>query len=367
MIELKGKYNSAKIFTDNVENTAVTQIYNMLNLEFIKDSIIRIMPDVHSGKGCMVGTTMTITDKIVPDWVGVDIGCGMETVKLKETDIDLTQLDEAIHRYIPAGFNTRKTSHPHADKLDLKQLRCAKHMDLARVMQSVGTLGGGNHFIELSKDENGALWIVVHSGSRCLGSQAAEYYQTKGAKEMRKRKVGNSSIAYLDGELFSDYMHDIAIIQQYATLNRKTIIYELEKQMGFRIAESFTTIHNFVDTTNMILRKGAISAKEGEKVLIPMNMRDGSLLCVGKGNPDWNFSAPHGAGRLMSRSEARSKITLSQFEESMKGIFSTTVNKKTIDEAPFAYKPMEEITAHIGDTVNIVSTLQPLYNFKAVK
>jgi len=369
MFKIQGKYNTAKIFTDNVENAVTTQIYNMLNLEFIKGSKICIMPDVHSGKGCMVGITLTITDKIVPEWLGVDIGCGMETAKLKETNIDLSKLDEAIHRYIPAGFNIRKVSHSHADKLDLNQLRCAKHMDLGRALKSVGTLGGGNHFIELSKsdDENGALWLVVHSGSRGLGNQAAEYYQTKAAKYTREKRVGNSSVGYLDGKLFDDYVHDVAILQQYASLNRKTIIAELEKQVGFRVVESFATVHNFIDMEKMIMRKGAISAKEGEKVIIPMNMRDGSLLCVGKGNPDWNYSAPHGAGRLMSRTEARSKISLSEFEEAMEGIYSSTVGKKTLDEAPFAYKPMEEIISHIGDTVDIITTLRPLYNFKSLK
>jgi len=366
MIKLQGKYNTAKIFTDNIENSVTTQVYNMLNLEFIKGSTIRIMPDVHSGKGCMVGTTITITDKIVPEWLGVDIGCGMESVKIKEASIDLSKLDEAIHKHIPAGFNIRKTSHSHADKLDLSQLHCAKYMDLGRALKSVGTLGGGNHFIELSKDEDDALWLVVHSGSRGLGNQAAEYYQTKAAKYSREKRVGNSSVGYLEGKLFDDYVHDVAILQQYASLNRKTIIAELEKQVGFRVVESFTTVHNFIDTEKMIMRKGAISAKEGEKVIIPMNMRDGSLLCIGKGNPDWNFSAPHGAGRLMSRSEARLKLSLSEFEEAMEGIYSTTIGKKTLDEAPFAYKSMEEIMSHIGDTVDIISTLRPLYNFKSM-
>lgn len=368
MIELKGKYNTAKIFTDNAEKSAITQIEHLLNQEFMMGSKIRIMPDAHAGKGCTIGTTMTITDKIVPNLVGVDIGCGMETAMLKDKRIELVQLDKAIHQHIPSGFDTRSTPHFLNDEIDLTAMRCAKHVGLDRGILSIGTLGGGNHFIELDKDDDGQLYLVVHSGSRNLGKQVCEYYQKAAADKLnRKRKGADRVLAYLEGALFCDYLHDMVIIQRYADLNRKAIVKELEKRLKIKIIEQFTTIHNYIDMDSMILRKGAISAKTGERVLIPMNMRDGSLICVGKGNADWNFSAPHGAGRIMSRKEARQSITLSQFEKSMEGIYSSTVNKNTIDEAPFAYKRMEEIIVNISDTADIVKTIQPLYNFKAAE
>jgi len=316
--------------------------------------------------GCTIGTTMTITDKVVPNLVGVDIGCGMETVLLKDKRVDLHQLDKAIHQHIPAGFSTRGSPHHFAGEIDLAALRCARHMDLNRAELSVGTLGGGNHFIEAGYDDGGRLWLVVHSGSRNLGKQAAEYYQDLAADSLgRKGKGADRALAYLAGEMMDDYLHDMAIIQQYADLNRKAIVRELEKRVKFKVAERFTTVHNYIDLDSMILRKGAISAQAGERVLIPMNMRDGSLICVGKGNADWNYSAPHGAGRLMSRAAARQSITLPQFSKAMEGVFSSTVNRNTIDEAPFAYKPMEEIISNIADTADIVQMIKPIYNFKA--
>jgi len=366
MIELKGKYNKAKVFTDTAEPSAITQIEHLLNQEFIKGSKIRIMPDVHAGMGCTIGTTMTITDKIVPNLVGVDIGCGMETVLIKDKRVELNQLDKAIHQYIPSGFNIRKEPHHLGDEIDLTALRCAKHVDLNRAALSIGTLGGGNHFIELGKDNNGQLYLVVHSGSRNLGKQVCDYYQNAAADNLnRKGKGADRVLAYLEGPLFDDYLHDMAIVQQYADLNRKAIVREIEKRAKLKTTEQFTTIHNYIDMDSMILRKGAISAQDGERVLIPINMRDGSLLCTGKGNADWNYSAPHGAGRLMSRSAAKESFTLSQFEKAMKGIHSSTVNRSTLDEAPFAYKPMGEIVANIGETADIVKTIKPLYNYKA--
>jgi RNA-splicing ligase RtcB len=324
------------------------------------------MPDVHAGMGCTIGTTMTITDKVVPNLVGVDIGCGMETVILKDKRVELPKLDKTIHQFIPAGFSVRKESHHYADKVDFAALRCANHVDIGRAMLSVGTLGGGNHFIELGSDEDGKLYLVVHSGSRNLGKQVCDWYQKMAADTLgRKGKGQDRVLAYLESTQLDDYLHDMAIVQDYADINRKAIIKELEKRMKFKITDSFTTIHNYIDMHSKILRKGAVSAEEGERLLIPMNMRDGSLVCMGKGNDDWNFSAPHGAGRLMSRSEAKSQITLKQFQKAMKGIFSSTVNQNTIDEAPFAYQPMENIIANISDTVEIVQTIKPLYNFKA--
>jgi RNA-splicing ligase RtcB len=324
------------------------------------------MPDVHAGMGCTIGTTMTIAGKIVPNLVGVDIGCGMETVLLKDKRIEPGQLDKTIRQYVPSGFDIRPVPHHFNDGIDLTALRCAKHADLNRAVLSIGTLGGGNHFIELDSDDDGQLYLVVHSGSRNLGKQVCDYYQNAAAEILQRTAKGADRVlAYLEGQPFDDYLHDMAIIQRYADLNRKAIVKELEKRVKFKIAEQFTTIHNYIDLESMILRKGAISARKGERVLIPMNMRDGSLICVGKGNGDWNFSAPHGAGRIMSRTAARQNITLSQYEKSMRGIYSSTVNRNTIDEAPFAYKPMEEIVANIGDTVDLIKTIKPLYNFKA--
>jgi RNA-splicing ligase RtcB len=366
MIILKGIYNTAKIFTDTAESSAITQIEHLLDQEFVTGSKIRVMPDAHAGMGCTIGTTMTITSKVVPNLVGVDIGCGMETVLLKDKRIELSQLDKAIHQYIPAGFATRSEAHHFSDDIDLNALRCAKHVDLKRAALSIGTLGGGNHFIELGTDEDGQLYLIIHSGSRNLGKQVCEYYQKTAADSLgRKGKGADRVLAYLEGSLLNDYLHDMAIIQQYADLNRKAIVKEIEKRVKLKITEQFATIHNYIDLDKMILRKGAISAQKGEQILIPLNMRDGSLICVGKGNEDWNYSAPHGAGRIMSRTAAKESFTLSQYEKAMKGIYSSTVNKSTLDEAPFAYKPMQEIIDNIGDTADILKTIRPLYNFKS--
>jgi len=396
MIELRGKHNTAKVFTDNIDEATISQVINLLNQEFVQGSQIRIMPDTHAGAGCVIGTTMTIADKAVPNLVGVDIGCGMETALLRDTHVDLHRLDKVIHEYIPSGFSTRNTPHPYLAEIDLLALRCAHHVNLGRAELSLGTLGGGNHFIELGRDDDGQLYFVVHSGSRNLGKQVAEWYQKAAADDLKRRRNDGSAIvqalkeqgreseietelrkrsaykvdknlAFAEGQLFDDYIHDMGITQRYAELNRRAIVREIVKAMKWKVDDSFTTVHNYIDMDSMILRKGAISARAGERVLIPMNMRDGSLICIGKGNPDWNESAPHGAGRLMSRSAAKEAITLTQFKASMEGIFSSTVNRSTIDEAPFAYKPMEEIVANIGDTVDVVRIVQPLYNFKAAE
>jgi len=368
---LQGKYNTAIVYTENIEPEATRQIIQLCNEAFTEGSQIRIMPDAHSGAGCTIGTTMTITDKIVPNLVGVDIGCGMETVKLKVDNIDLEKLDRVIHAYIPAGFDIRKTPHKYVKEIHLDELKCLRHINQDRAVLSIGTLGGGNHFIEVDRDEDGKLYLVVHSGSRNLGKQAAEYYQNLAYKELKEKKRTQitKALAYVSGESFDHYLHDMRIIQRYADLNRKAIISEILRYMGLEreIEEQFTTIHNYIDTEMNILRKGAVRALHGEKLLIPINMRDGSLICVGKGNPDWNYSAPHGAGRLMSRSKAKEMLKLDDFIKSMEGIFSTTVNRSTIDEAPMAYKPMEEIMANIKDTVDVVKVIKPIYNFKAAE
>ncbi len=363
---LEGRYNSAKVFTDTLEPEAEEQIVRLLDQPFAAASKIRIMPDTHAGAGCTIGTTMTIADKVVPNLVGVDIGCGMETVILQDSRLELHQLDRFIHAAIPGGFDIRDRAHPYLKEIDLDQLRCRKAINLKRAELSIGTLGGGNHFIEADRDEQDRLYIVVHTGSRNLGKQTAEFYQHEAARRLAGHGV-EKSLAYCEGQLFDDYLHDMSIIQQYADLNRKAIMQEILRGLNLKVADRWTTIHNYIDLQAMILRKGAISARAGERVLIPINMRDGSLICFGKGNNDWNQSAPHGAGRLMSRTKARQVITLHAYQASMAGIYSSTVNASTLDEAAFAYKPIDEIIRNIAESVEIVRQIHPIYNFKAAE
>ena len=276
------------------------------------------------------------------------------------------QLDKAVHQFIPSGFDIRTTPHHFKEEIDLTELKCTKRVDIDKAVYAIGTLGGGNHFIEVGQDEKQQLHLIIHSGSRALGKQVCEHYQKIAAADARDRiGAGDRLLAYLEGDALNNYLHDMRIVQEYADLNRRAIVKELEKQVKIKITEQFSTVHNYIDFNGMILRKGAISAQKDEKMIVPMNMRDGSLLCIGKGNPDWNYSAPHGAGRSMSRKEAKEQITLTQYEKAMKGIFSTTVNRATIDEAPFAYKPMQEIIENSHDTMTVVGMVKPLYNFKA--
>ena len=397
MFELQGKYNNAKVFTDICDEAAISQIIQLLNQSYVENTIIRMMPDVHAGAGCTIGTTMTIKDKICPNLVGVDIGCGMEMIRIKEKHIELQQLDKIIREYIPSGFEIREEEHKFADNIDLASLYCNEYINANKAYKSIGTLGGGNHFIEANKDDEGNIYIVVHSGSRHLGLQIANYYQEQAYKaltsyskeEIQKiidelKQSGRTkeieatikqmktkytpipkSLAYVEGELFERYINDMRIAQHFADLNRKAIIDVIIKKMKLHVEESLTTIHNYIDTKNMILRKGAVSAQLGEKLLIPINMRDGSLLCTGKGNVDWNYSAPHGAGRLMSRSEAKESFTVSEFKKQMNGIYTTSVNRSTLDECPMAYKNIEDIVNNITDTVAIDKIIKPIYNFKA--
>ena len=373
MIEVTGKYNTAKVFTDSLDEKSREQIRRLCDQAFTGGSVIRLMPDVHAGAGCTIGTTMTIRDKIVPNLVGVDIGCGMETLVVgAETgasgDFDPARLDALVHAQIPAGMNVRKSEHEYAEKIALNKIRCPA-INAGRAGKSVGTLGGGNHFIEANRDDEGNLYIVIHSGSRHLGKEIAEYYQAEARRQLKK-KAGDvpGDLAYASGGLFDDYLNDMNITQRFALLNRKAMMDVIVRGLGIpenACRERFSTVHNYIDTEQMILRKGAVSARRGEKLIIPINMRDGSLVCEGLGNPDWNMSAPHGAGRLMSRSKAFSAIKMEDYEKAMRGIYSTSVNRKTLDESPFAYKTMDDIVANIGPTARVLKIVRPVYNYKA--
>ena len=398
MLEIKGKINTAICYASVIEEEAIKQIRRMCDYEFTAGSRIRIMPDVHAGKGCTIGTTMTITDKAVPNIVGVDIGCGMYTVSLGRTDINFEQLDEAAH-FIPSGMNVWEGRQEH---FDLEQLRCYRDLnDTKRLERSLGTLGGGNHFIEIDESADGEKYLVIHSGSRNLGKQVAELYQklavdlSKGKeeyfkkrdeiirtyKEQGKRKEIQAALkkiaweqkkslipedlCFLYGSYLEDYLHDVEVCQRFARRNREKMAEILLERTGIAAGEAFHTIHNYIDTEEMILRKGAIAAHAGEKILIPINMRDGSVLAVGKGNAEWNYSAPHGAGRIMSRKAAKDKLSLEEYRETMKGIYTTSVNEATLDEAPMAYKSLDDIIDVIRDSVDIIDVMKPVYNFKA--
>jgi RNA-splicing ligase RtcB len=400
MIEITGSRNSAKCYCDELEETAAAQIRAVCDQEEFAGCKLRIMPDVHAGMGCTIGTTMTIRDKIVPGMVGVDIGCGMETVELEEKELDFKRLNGTVCRHIPHGRDIRKKPHELNDEIDLTRLRCLAHVGVNRARRSLGTLGGGNHFIEIDRADDGTLFLVIHSGSRHIGKEVAEYYQDEAVRRLsgnakaqideviaslkeqrREREIASTiaamkgegarelpvpkDLAYVEGALFDDYIHDMKLIQRFAALNRKAMVDVIMTRLGLTKKSEFTTIHNYIDTDEMILRKGAVSAKSGEKLLIPINMRDGSLICVGKGNDDWNQSAPHGAGRIMSRGAAFKKLTLEEYEAQMAGIFTTCVARNTLDEAPMAYKTMDTIVNNIKPTADIMQKIKPVYNFKA--
>lgn len=397
MIELRGKYGTAKVFTDLVDGESIAQVTNLLNQEFVSGSKIRMMPDIHAGAGCTIGTTMGIYDKCCPNLVGVDIGCGMEVLQLSEGPINLEKLDQVIRERVPSGFNKRSSESDFVTFTRLDELVCRDHVNLENARLSLGSLGGGNHFIEVDQSDTGALYLVIHSGSRHLGLEVAKYYQNLAVEqicgrnddseakmiaelkaqgrqaeipaELKKLRSSTPKIpkelAYLTGGLLEDYLHDMKIVQKYAHLNRQAMAAEIMYGLGVSYVDRFTTIHNYIDTDSMILRKGAVSAKKGERLLIPINMRDGSLICIGKGNPDWNYSAPHGAGRLMSRAKAKEAFSVEEFAQSMEGIYTTSVGRGTLDECPMAYKPMESILENIGDTVEVEKIIRPIYNFKA--
>ncbi len=363
MITIKNTFNEAKIFADSLDSGAEGMIKAFCGCGVSAGSKIRIMPDVHSGKGCVVGTTMTIHDRVAPGLIGVDIGCGISAVKLACKRIEMQKLDKVIHENIPAGRKIRAVAHRFAEQIDLSELICQRHIRKDMAYSGIGTLGGGNHFIEVDRGDDGAFWLVIHSGSRHLGVEVEAFYHEAAFRE--SSGAAPYELAYVSGGLMNDYLHDLAITQEFAKLNRAAIADEICKEMKLTIAESFECVHNYIDIEKMILRKGAISAKENERVIIPMNMRDGCLIGIGKGNEDWNYSAPHGAGRLMSRLDARNSFTLSQFKKEMNGIYSTSITRETLDESPMAYKPMELILDKIGETVEVTERITPVYNFKA--
>lgn len=368
-----GKYTNAIIYTDVVNQEDLDQVQMICDQAFTAGSQIRLMPDIHAGTGCTIGTTMTIGDKVVPNLVGGDIGCGMLTVCIGHQEIPLEQLDQLIYQSIPAGRAIRTVPHPVNDEIDLQDLRCVSAVRLNRAQLSLGSLGGGNHFIEADIDENGNRYLVVHTGSRYLGQAVAKFYQAAGYEQMQMEGVRTSQdvinvpsyLAYVSGQLFEDYIHDMKIVQRYSCLNRKAIMDTILNGLHLYETEQFETIHNYIDTDSMILRKGAVSAKKGERLLIPINMRDGSLVCTGKGNPEWNYSAPHGAGRLYSRKAAKEKFELKEFAEQMEGIYTTSVCTATLDEAPMCYKNMNDIVDNIEPTVEINTVIRLIYNFKA--
>ena len=407
MLEIKGTYNSAKVFSDVLDDSTLSQVRTLCDQPFAKDSIIRMMPDAHAGAGCSIGTTMTIQDTVVPNLVGVDIGCGMETAVISASsksarDFDPAKLDKIIYAHIPSGMDIRSHEHEAAADIQLESIRCPA-INKPRARRSVGTLGGGNHFIEANRDEDGNLYLVIHSGSRHLGLEIAQYYQDEAWKQLNQTRDAdiaryideykaagreaeiegalksikaqvitniNKELAYVSGDLFDDYINDMKLAQRFALINRRAMQRVILQELGVsddEVAECFSTIHNYIDTDNMILRKGAVSARAGEKLLIPMNMRDGSLVCEGLGNPDWNYSAPHGAGRLMSRAKAFATLSMDDYKSAMAGIYSTSVNRGTIDESPMAYKNMDGIIANMSPTVKITARLKPIYNFKATE
>lgn len=368
MKTVKGVYASAKIFTDTVEDYALAQIQMLCDNEAFKKSRIRVMPDVHPGKVGTIGFTATVGDRVLPNVVGIDIGYGITLAKLKQRKIEYQRLDKVIREQVPSGFSARKTPHRFIREFDFSGLCCSPAIDVRKAELSVGTLGGDNHFIEVDKGEDGSLYAAIHSGSRHLGKEVTEYYLKEGQKVLKARGIQVPyELTYLEGELFEEYLRDIQTVQEFAALNRAAILDELAKGMKWKVEEVFSSIHNYIDFSGeeKLLRKGAVSARAGERVIIPVNMRDGILLGNGLGNADWNFSAPHGAGRLMKRETVLAGYTVSQFKAEMKGIYCSCIGKDTLDEAPFAYRGIEEIQEAVKETVDVRQILKPVYCFKA--
>ena len=370
MITIKGAFNSAKVFLDAVDDGTSQQLHELCNQPFVEGLKIRVMPDSHVGMGCTIGTTMTIKDKVVPGHVGVDIGCGVLAARIPERTVDFVKLDRVIRGNVPSGFATRHTPHRLASSARLCELRCSAQIKkMNRIELSIGSLGGGNHFIEVAVSEDGANYLSIHTGSRNLGTQIAEHYQNVAVRALARQRQGGAKVpkymAYVEDTDLEDYLWDMTIAQEYADLNRKAIAEVIARGMNWELADTFVTTHNFIDVTAGILRKGAVAAHKGQRLIIPINMRDGSIIAEGKGNPDWNYSAPHGAGRLLSRSQAKRAYSLEEYKQSMAGIFTTSVDSDTLDEAPMAYKPMQQILEAIGETVEVKHIIKTVYNFKA--
>ena len=394
MLEIKGKYGKATIHTDNIGQETISQVYGLLNTPLAENANIQIMPDCHAGAGCVIGTTMIIEDKVCPNLVGVDIGCGVLTTELGMIDIDFEKLDEFIKSNIPSGFSVN-SNESNSARMDVEGLIVSDVVsNKERIYKSLGTLGGGNHFIEIDTDDNGVKYLLVHTGSRNLGLQVANIYQKLATDITEKQAVKKNelinqlkkdgreseieqaikgiekrqwdkSLDYLTGKDLNDYLHDMEICQEFASENRKIISLKIANFLKVQIKDWFDTVHNYIDTKHRILRKGAVSAQEYQRLIIPINMRDGALICTGKGNIEWNNSAPHGAGRILSRSQAKRDLKLEDFQKTMNGIYTTTATQATIDEAPMAYKPIDEIIENIKDTVTINKIIKPIYNFKA--
>ncbi len=364
---LKGKYNSAKVFTDNIDEASRQQIMKLLDNSAFKDNKIRIMPDLHAGAGCVIGLSMDMQNKVVPNLVGVDIGCGVLTVELKERTLSMPQLDETIRQVVPYGKDVHKKTGPRLEKLaetiGVHDVRAKTDKD--RAIKSIGTLGGGNHFIEIGQAEDNTLYLFVHTGSRHFGFQIAKFYQQMAQDRHPDLPKGEKDLAYLSGGDMSDYLHDMEIAQKYAATNRASIADAILSAMKLEETERFDTVHNYIDFKDNIIRKGAVPAREGQKLVVPLNMRDGVILAKGRGNDDWNQTAPHGAGRLMSRRDAKRQLSVSEFKKEMEGVYSTSVDKKTLDEAPAAYKGEKEIIENSKQTMEIIGMIKPVYNFKA--
>ncbi|MFA1738370.1 RtcB family protein [Lysinibacillus fusiformis] len=395
MIEIKGRYTEAKIYAETALPSAIDQIQELTNQAFMSGTKVRIMPDYHAGKGCVIGTTIHLQERVVPNLVGVDVGCGVFVAQLDVKTVDYEKLDTIIRTYVPSGQEVHKELSPDRQFLAFegKQFKASGFKDEYTNL-SLGTLGGGNHFIELAKDEENQYYLLIHTGSRYVGAKVANWHQKRAYDNLRQQDLTEKiedfkqqgrekeiqamiqaykekhpavpkELAYLEGEYFHDYIHDMKIAQQFAQMNRWTIAETIAKHMDWQFIDTFDTIHNYIETETMTLRKGAVRANKGEMLVIPMNMRDGSLICIGKGNADWNHSAPHGAGRIYSRRAAKKALNMEDFKETMQGVWTTSVNEETLDEAPMAYKPMAEITSVIGETVDIIKVVKPVYNFKA--
>ncbi|MEO2077996.1 MAG: RtcB family protein [Bacillus sp. (in: firmicutes)] len=397
MIKITGSQTEARVFSNYPQETALEQIQELCNQAFLKDTKISIMPDYHAGKGCVIGTTIQLKDKVVPNLVGVDVGCGVLTVKLQDKKVDFNKLDHIIRTYVPSGQDLHSdetvqfinTSFPAIQEYKAEQI-----LSENRSRYSLGTLGGGNHFIEVSVDSEGYHYLTIHTGSRYVGAKIATYYQKVAISKLRKHDLSEiieqlktdgrqqeiqlaiqnykeknpaipNDLAYLEGEDFHYYIHDMKLAQSFAKANREEIARTIIENMGFELLDQFDTVHNYIDTEKMILRKGAVSAQKGERLIIPINMRDGSILAVGKGNEEWNYSAPHGAGRVLSRTKAMKTLNMEDFHQTMTGVWTTSVSEETLDEAPMAYKPMQEILEKIEETVEIARFIKPVYNFKA--